>query len=89
MSVRYCNVLYDAAESRRGGSEFVQKKTGATFLDPKIAKESISVVQSCHRSRAGALWRHFQTISISNSQQPDHACMNFHSVTQRIQYMHA
>ena len=82
-------VLYVAAKHRRVGQNLCRKLLATTFLDPKIAKESISVVESCHRSRAGALWRHFQTISISNSQQPDHACMNFHSVTQRIQYMHA
>eukprot|EP01048_Picozoa_sp_COSAG05_P013351 COSAG05_NODE_1414_length_4943_cov_9.634806_2_plen_101_part_00 len=46
-------------------------------IDPKIGKESISVIESYHRSRADALHGHFQTKSISNRQQPDHACMNF------------
>ena len=54
-----------------------RKQLASTFLDPKIAKESISAIESCHRSRADALQDHFQPTSIYNCQQPDHACINF------------
>ena len=53
------------------------KMLASTFLDPKIAKGSISVIESYHRSRADALQDHFQPTSIYNCQQPDHACINF------------
>ena len=73
-----------SSRAREGGSKFVKKIAGhhfttctAVHVDPKIARESISVIQSCHRSRAGALWAHFLKIWISNNQQPDHACINF------------
>ena len=69
--------MYGAAESRGGGQNLCRKKLASTFLDPKIAKESISVIESCHRSRADALQGHFRPTSISNRQQPDHACINF------------
>ena len=62
---------------RRVGQNLCRKQLASTFLDPKIAKESISVIESCHRSCADALQAHFLKISISNRQQPDHACMNF------------
>ena len=71
----YCMVRQSLA--RGGGQNLCRKKLASTFLDPKIAKESISVIESCHRSRADALQGHFRPTSISNSQQPDHACINF------------
>ena len=69
--------MYVAAKPRRVGQNLFRKQLASTFLDPKIDKESISVIESYHRSRADALHGHFQTKSISNRQQPDHACMNF------------
>ena len=73
----YSYLLYVAAKPRRVGQNLCRKQLASTFLDPKIAKESISVIESCHRSRADALQGHFQPTSISNRQQPDHACINF------------
>ena len=70
-------VLYVAAKPRRVGQNLCRKQLASTFLDPKIAKESISAIESCHRSRADALQDHFQPTSIYNCQQPDHACINF------------
>ena len=70
-------VLYVAAKPRRVGQNLCRKQLASTFLDSKIAKESISVIESCHRSRADALQGHFRPTSISNSQQPDQACINF------------
>ena len=71
------SVLYGAAKPRRVGQNLCRKQLASTFLDPKIAKESISAIESCHRSRADALQDHFQPTSIYNCQQPDHACINF------------
>ena len=70
-------ILYVAAKPRRVGQNLCRKQLASTFLDPKIAKESISAIESCHRSRADALQDHFQPTSIYNCQQPDHACINF------------
>ena len=70
-------LLYVAAKPRRVGQNLCRKQLASTFLDPKIAKESISAIESCHRSRADALQDHFQPTSIYNCQQPDHACINF------------
>eukprot|EP01048_Picozoa_sp_COSAG05_P010402 COSAG05_NODE_912_length_6631_cov_192.387171_4_plen_177_part_00 len=61
---------------RRVGQNLCRKQLASTCLNSKIAKESISVIESCHRSRADALQGHFQATSISNRQQPDHACIN-------------
>ena len=73
----YGYLLYGAAKPRRVGQNLCRKQLASTFLDPKIAKESISAIESCHRSRADALQDHFQPTSIYNCQQPDHACINF------------
>ena len=76
-STQGLQVLYVAAKPRRVGQNLCRKQLASTFLDPKIAKESISAIESCHRSRADALQDHFQPTSIYNCQQPDHACINF------------
>ena len=81
-------ILYVAAESRRVGQNLCRKKLATTFLDPKIAKESISVIESCHRSRAGALCGHFQTISISNRQTAG-SCMHEISLSHSENSVHA
>ena len=66
---------------RRGDQNLCRKQLASTFLDAKFGKESISVIQSCHRSRAGALCGHFQTISISNRQTAG-SCMHEISLSQ-------
>eukprot|EP01048_Picozoa_sp_COSAG05_P033375 COSAG05_NODE_13346_length_433_cov_3.332335_1_plen_91_part_10 len=55
-----------------------RKKLATTFLDPKIAKESISVIESCPDRALALCAGIFIRYRSQTGKQPDHACVTTH-----------